>query len=679
MDFVTSIDPKDQANGLARRGLPAKRLVAIAVLALAQAACGGGGGGGDSPAPGGDNNPPTDPVVPGPFTIGGTVSGLTGAGLALQNNGGDTLTVAANSTSFSFATAVANGTAYAVTISQQPAAQTCSVGDGSGTASANVTNVTISCVALSPLGAPTASVPGGDTAASRLPAVAVAFDSALNPATVDATNVTLTSPNGAVPAAVALSSDGKTITITPAARLLPLTAYTINVATAVQSAGGAPLGAAFTHSFTTADGVWQPAADASTVSTTASESPAFAMAPNGDAVAVWIEGATVKAAKYTAATGTWSTPAELAASGVASGDQSNNAVAIDKDGNAVAVWSQGGSATLHSAILKSGETTWETADTTALTLYNFHAPRIVFDAAGKAVVAFMAAEGAPAQYHLYGSELAADGTAWSAQVALSGTDPITSYEPASQQPVQMVVDATGAATVLWTQSTAVGGADPRLYSITRSAAGTWGSMSAALDAAAPTDVEQPRLSVDADGTLTAAWLETTGGVKQVFANRRAAGGAWETAPTTPLDGTQTQDATSVAVASGGSGHAMVAWERSPDGVVGRQVYAAQYSGSAWGTPSDQIDNATTTVGPVYLTMDAAGNAIASWPQLDAGPNYYPAVARYVANGTGAGWSTAAPAGTKAIDGNASGLSVDASGSALLLWTGSEGVYANSFK
>jgi 6-phosphogluconolactonase (cycloisomerase 2 family) len=99
-------------------------------------ACGGGGGGG-----GGTVMPP-----PQRYTIGGSVSGLTASGLVLQNNGGDNLTVAANATSFTFATTVAGGGAYAVTVMTQPTNETCTVTGGSGTVgSSNVTSVSIAC------------------------------------------------------------------------------------------------------------------------------------------------------------------------------------------------------------------------------------------------------------------------------------------------------------------------------------------------------------------------------------------------------------------------------------------------------------------------------------------------------------------------------------------------------
>ncbi|HSW26762.1 MAG TPA: hypothetical protein VLJ62_28665, partial [Burkholderiaceae bacterium] len=85
------------------------------------------------------------PAPVGPFTIGGTVSGLAGSGLVLQNNGGDDLSVAANASSFTFASSLANGTPYDVSVRTQPAGQTCTVQNGSGSATANVAGVAVAC------------------------------------------------------------------------------------------------------------------------------------------------------------------------------------------------------------------------------------------------------------------------------------------------------------------------------------------------------------------------------------------------------------------------------------------------------------------------------------------------------------------------------------------------------
>lgn len=81
------------------------------------------------------------------YAIGGTVSGLSGTGLVLQNNAGDDLPVAADG-GFTFATALDDGSDYAVTVLTQPGdpVQTCGISNGSGTlAGANVTNIEVNC------------------------------------------------------------------------------------------------------------------------------------------------------------------------------------------------------------------------------------------------------------------------------------------------------------------------------------------------------------------------------------------------------------------------------------------------------------------------------------------------------------------------------------------------------
>jgi hypothetical protein len=86
------------------------------------------------------------------YTVGGTVRGLAGKNLILQNNAGDDLTLNANG-QFAFPTPLADGAAYAITVKQNPTDkwQTCTVstvagGDASGTIqAANVTNVAVVC------------------------------------------------------------------------------------------------------------------------------------------------------------------------------------------------------------------------------------------------------------------------------------------------------------------------------------------------------------------------------------------------------------------------------------------------------------------------------------------------------------------------------------------------------
>jgi len=154
-------------------------LTCSTLLAALVAGCGGGGGGGgggalfvpstaeatsasstagntpsstasntpsrtasDAASPQADSNSP----VPSYF-IGGTVAGLVGGGLVLQNNAGDDIALTGNG-AFRFPKPVTTGLPYAVTVKAQPTGpnQTCSVNQGNGTVGdAAVGNVTVMC------------------------------------------------------------------------------------------------------------------------------------------------------------------------------------------------------------------------------------------------------------------------------------------------------------------------------------------------------------------------------------------------------------------------------------------------------------------------------------------------------------------------------------------------------
>ncbi len=85
------------------------------------------------------------------FSIGGPVSGLTGAGLVLQLNGANDYAIDPGSTGFTFppSTTLGSGNLYTINVRSQPAGQTCTIVNGTGTVRAlapTATNVNIGCV-----------------------------------------------------------------------------------------------------------------------------------------------------------------------------------------------------------------------------------------------------------------------------------------------------------------------------------------------------------------------------------------------------------------------------------------------------------------------------------------------------------------------------------------------------
>lgn len=115
---------------------PSKSVALIgALLSVAVSGCSGGGR--DEPK----------------YVIGGAVTGLTGSGLVLATPGQPHLIVAAGATSFAFATPVVSGSAYTVSVVQQPIspAQTCTVASGTGVVDgADVTSIRVTCVVEGP-------------------------------------------------------------------------------------------------------------------------------------------------------------------------------------------------------------------------------------------------------------------------------------------------------------------------------------------------------------------------------------------------------------------------------------------------------------------------------------------------------------------------------------------------
>ena len=123
--------------------MKSSRALLLGSLALALSACGGGSSSSDSASTSATS-----------YTVGGSVSGLTGS-LQLEDNGGESITVSGSN--FAFPTGQSNGSAYAVTIQTQPTGQQCTVSNGSGSVgSSNVTNVSVSCTTL-----PTSFTVGG--------------------------------------------------------------------------------------------------------------------------------------------------------------------------------------------------------------------------------------------------------------------------------------------------------------------------------------------------------------------------------------------------------------------------------------------------------------------------------------------------------------------------------------
>ena len=165
------------------------------------------------------------------YTIGGTLTGLMGQGLVLEDNLGNDLSLDTNGT-FAFTDGIKNGGAYSVTVKTQPSdpAQTCTVHNGSGTVDkADVTQVIVAC-----------------TQAGRFAYVANQLSNNLSAYLIDSANGALIpmagSPfaaTGTTPISLAVDPNGRYLYVVDSGSN-DVSVYAIDNSTGVLSSAGVP-------------------------------------------------------------------------------------------------------------------------------------------------------------------------------------------------------------------------------------------------------------------------------------------------------------------------------------------------------------------------------------------------------------------------------------------------------
>lgn len=401
------------------------------------------------------------PVPTVTYAIGGSVSGLVSAGLVLQNNGGDNLAVLANATAFSFASAIAAGAPYAVTVQNQPTGQTCTVQNGSGTANAGVSNVAVNCAVV---------VAG-----------AKAWQGAALLENLDV--------GDAFESQVAFDANGNALAVWSQPSTLG-GKFKVWARRYVPGTG------------------WGAIAEIQTTSNLPDyRAPQVAFDPSGNAIVVFAgfhpEGSGTLAARYTAANASWGVATPIGIGGFAP------QIAIDTNGNALVVWNQGATfpfdiAARHYAAITN---TWEAAQLIESLAGSANAPQIAFDANGNAIAVWTQFDGTTDS--IYSNRYSAG--SWGAAVLLE-TGSGGAVNP------QIAVDAAGNAMAVWRQ---MDGIQNNVYA-SRYASGSWGTP--ALVETSANAADQPSVAMDANGNAIVVWSEVDpGDVTSIWSRRYVAG------------------------------------------------------------------------------------------------------------------------------------------------------------
>ncbi len=195
-------------------------------------------------------------------------------------------------------------------------------------------------------------------------------------------------------------------------------------------------------------------------------------------------------------------------------------------------------------------------------------------------------------------------------------------------PPRVEFDADGNAIAIWFRE--MEDDDEGLIQVNRYIPGTgWGTPQD-LQVFSETSIKSPELAVAPSGDAVAVWLEQ--GTNTIWTSFYSPGDGWDLAPT-PITGTG-EVAGSLDVAIDDAGHAIVVWwehDGSQDDLP--DAKASRYNGTNWSAPVRLEASLSHDASEPQIGLDAAGNGIAMWPAFEGGDvNIYSN--RYTA---GIGW------------------------------------------
>ncbi|MBL4712227.1 MAG: hypothetical protein JKX75_06975 [Gammaproteobacteria bacterium] len=477
------------------------------------------------------------------YTIGGSVTNLSSTGLVLQNNGGDDLSVAG--TTFEFATALVDTTAYDVAVLTQPTSGDCEVSEGGGTINAaNVTNVLVTC---------------RNWSASAL--------------------IETDTVNDAINPQIAIDAAGN--------------------ATAVWPQGDGTRFNIWSNRYTAGSG-WGTAELIETDNTGNADAPTITVNAAGVAIAIWrqFDGTrfNIWSNRYVVGSG-WGT-AELVENDN-TGSALDPKIAMDTNGNALAVWPQGDGVedNIWSNRYVVG-TGWGTPEKIESTSINAKEAQISMDASGNALAVWV--QPSTAQESAWSNRYVV-GSGWGTAVLIETDSAGSTKNP------QIAVDNNGNALAVWGQSD---GTRDNVMANRYTVGSGWGTAEL-IETDNAGNATDPQIAVDAGGNALAVWGQFDGSADNIMSNRYTTGTGWGTAE---LIETEDYEAFLPKIAFDDSGNAIAIWLQ--EDANQQRSWVNRYTTTVgWGV-AEVIDDGINIAYSHQIAILGNGNAVAVWVEYD---------------------------------------------------------------
>jgi hypothetical protein len=333
-------------------------------------------------------------------------------------------------------------------------------------------------------------------------------------------------------------------------------------------------------------------------------SPQVAVAPDGDAVAVWhnLDGTRddVWASRFVPDTG-WG-PATLLETDNA-GSARDTDVAVDARGHAVAVWSQSDGTRSHVwANHYMPGTGWDTAirlDTNDSV--DQYSPLIAMNPAGDAIVVWPQFDGT--RWELWANRFVA-GNGWGAATGLGTADPGQQMRDSA-----LSINDHGDAMVVWPQSNGTGW---NLWA-RRFVPGIGWNTAISINSNESGDVWYPRVATDLGGNAIVVWAQPNNSPWNSWVTRFVPSTGWTTP--TRLNPDATQNTWFPDVVMNSSGDAIMAWAES--NATSSSIWARRFDRLTGWKPAVPIDpNESGDARNPQIALDITGNAIVVWERFN---------------------------------------------------------------
>jgi hypothetical protein len=366
--------------------------------------------------------------------------------------------------------------------------------------------------------------------------------------------------------------------------------------------------------YTAASHTWGTAEPIETDNTGGADTPRIAIDANGNVLAVWHQSDGTRyniwANRYTAATHTWGTAALIE---TGTGDAFDPQVAIDANGNALAVWGQldGSFDSIVANRYTAATNSWGTAVPIENSAGHAAIPQIAIDANGN-VLAVWVQDGdatASVRYDVWSSRYTATSSTWSTPTPLETDNTGDTYRP------QIAIDANGNALAVWTQ---FDGTNNSIWANRYTTGTGWGT-AALIETDNAGSAFSPQIAIDVNGNALAVWGQFDGTRGSIWSNRfiagTGAGTGWGTAALIETDNAGSAYEPQIAVDT--NGNALAVW--SLDDGVNNSIWANRYTAATntWGTAVFIETDNPSDAGTPQIAIDTNGNALAVWSKFDA--------------------------------------------------------------